>query len=347
MTARAKLKLGFLFAVIFGLSAIAVIYAYIHRNEETTDDASIDAPTVIISAKVGGYVKKLNVTDNQMVKAGDVLLEIDPDDYINRRDFARAELEAAQAAANASFNNMEVVNISAPSNLEAAQFQVASAQATLERAVSDLKRLKSLTSEARSQAQLDEAIANEKTARSALNDAMARVRTAETAPKTIAAAQATNAELAAKVKQAEANLAQAEKDLADTKVIAPIDGRITKRSVEQGDYIQPGEQLSALVGNNVWVVANFKEVQLEHMRPHQHAKITIDAFPGVTLTGTIDSIQSGTGARFSAFPPENATGNFVKIVQRVPVKIVFDKSPDPALLLGPGMSVVPVVYTDN
>ncbi len=322
-------------------------YMFIHRGEESTDDAAIDGSAVTISPKIAGYVKALNIDDNQSVKAGDVLLEIDPSDYVIRRDRAQAALEAAEAAASASQNNMETTDVSAFSNLTAAHAQVAAAEAAENKALNDLKRMESLTNEARSQQQLDQAIANERSARSNLEDTRAKLRSAATAPKAVAAAQASRDQLEAQVKQAQADLAQAESDLANTKLVAPIDGRITRRSVARGDYVQPGQQLSSLVGSNVWVTANFKETQLKHMRPGQRVKIEIDAFPDLKLEGKVDSVQSGTGAYFSAFPPENATGNFVKIVQRVPVKIVFDKTPDASLTLGPGMSVVPVVDTKD
>ena len=340
-----KKPLSRIIAVIVVLAIVlgAAFYIYAHRNEENTDDAAIDAHAVTISSKVSGYVKTLNISDNQKVKAGDLLLEIDPADYIIRRDHAQAALDAAKAAAQAGASNAENTTISAPSNLDAAQAQVASAQANLDKAEADLKRMQKLSNEARSQQQLDEAVAAEKAMRSALEDAQAKLRTAQTAPTTIAQANASSDQLAAEVKQAEADLAQAEIDLGNTKVIAPIDGRITKRSVEKGNYIQPGNALASLVGDDMWVTANFKETQLKHMRAGQPVTIKIDAYPDVTLKGKVDSIQSGTGAYFSAFPPENATGNFIKIVQRVPVKIVIDKGLDPAVPLPLGISVVPTV----
>jgi membrane fusion protein (multidrug efflux system) len=323
------------------------VYLYLHAGEESTDDAAIDGRVVTLSAKVSGYVKTLNIDDNQIVKAGDVLLEIDPTDYINHRDHAKAALDAATAAASASQNTFETTNISAPSNLESAQAQVAAAQANWENADADLKRMQRLGNEARSQEQLDQAVATEKAMLSSLEDAKARLRAAETAPKTIAAAQANADELAAQVKQAQADYDQAEKDLSDTKIVAPMDGRITKRGVERGDYIQPGQALGSLVGTDLWVTANFKETQLTHMQPGQSVDIHVDAFPSLKLTGKVDSLQSGTGSRFTAFPPENATGNFVKIVQRVPVKIVFTSKPDDDVVLGPGMSVEPTVHTKD
>jgi membrane fusion protein, multidrug efflux system len=340
---KVKIGVGILAVLLIILGAGA--YIFLHLGEESTDDAAIDGRLVTLSPKVSGYVKTLNIDDNQRVKAGDVLLEIDPTDYIIRRDKAQAVLSAATAAAEASQSNSETTDISAPSNLAAAQAQVDSAQATWEKALSDLKRMQRLSNEARSQEQLEQAVATEKAANSNLEDARAKLRSAETAPKAMASAKATHEQLQAQVKQAEADLAQAEDDLANTKLMAPMDGRITKRGVEKGDYVQPGQQLSNLVGTDLWVTANFKETQLEHMKPGQRVTISIDAYPNKTFEGKLDSVQEGTGARFSAFPPENATGNFVKIVQRVPVKIVFDPAPDSSLGIGPGMSVVPTVYT--
>ena len=179
------------------------------------------------------------------------------------------------------------------------------------------------------------------------SDLQADLHSANTAPSVISAAKNTSEQLQAQVKQAESDLAQAESDLANTKVIAPMDGRITKRSVEPGNYVQVGQQLTSLVGTDLWVTANFKEIQLTHMRVGQLVDIRIDAYPNIVLHGEVDSFQAGTGSYFSLFPAENATGNFVKIVQRIPVKIVFDNPPDAALSLGPGMSVTPIVYTDK
>jgi membrane fusion protein (multidrug efflux system) len=337
---------SFRIAAVIAVAALAAgVYILLHLGEQSTDDAAIAAHIVTISPKVSGYVKALHIDDNQIVKAGDVLMEIDPQDYQIRVDHARAALEAAEAGHNASRKTLETTRISAPSSLEAAKAQVDAARANWEKAANDLKRMQRLGDEARSREQLDAAVAAEKNARSQLEDTKAKLRSAETAPKVIASAKSNADEQEAGVKQAQANLEQAEKDLNDTKILAPMDGRITNRSVERGDYVQPGQQLTSLVGTELWVVANYKETQLTKMHIGDKADIRVDAFPNAKLEGKIDSFQYGTGARFSAFPPENATGNFVKIVQRVPVKIVFTRQPDPKLTLGPGMSVVPTVYT--
>jgi len=339
------IKIFIVLALIVGGSGT---YYYLQRGEVATDNAAIDGRTVVLSPKVQGYVKSIHIQDNQLVKAGDVLVEIDPTDYIIRRDRAKATLAAAQAAANASHSNLETTIIAAPSTIDGAQAQVAAAEATWEKAANDRQRMENLYSAgACSQQELDQAVAVERTSHSTLDKMRADLRSANTAPSVIAAAKDTSEQIQDQVRQAEVDLAQAENDLANTKIIAPMDGRITKRSVEMGNYVQVGQQLSSLVGTELWITANFKETQLEHMQIGQTVDIRIDAFPNVKLSGKVDSIQAGTGGHFSLFPAENATGNFVKIVQRVPVKIVFDSLPDESLHLGLGMSVMPTVHTEG
>jgi len=337
-----KIMAGLLIAA-FGVGA----YFYLQRGEVSTDNAAIDGRTVVLSVKVPGYVKTLTVKDNQLVKAGDILLEIDSADYIIRRDRAKAALTAAQAAANASNNNTETTMVTAPSNIDAAAAQVASATATWEKAISDRQRMETLFNVgACSRQQIDQTVTVEKSARSNLDATRASLHSANTASTVIAAAKATSEQLQAQANQAKADLDQAENDLVNTKIVAPMDGHITKRSAEIGTYVQTGQQLAILVGTELWVVANFKENQLEHMHPGQFVDIRVDAFPNIKLRGKVDSIQAGTGSYFSLFPAENATGNFVKIVQRVPVKIVFESIPYD-IQLGPGMSVVPTVYAQG
>lgn len=332
--------------LIFVLALLCIgIYLFLHAGEESTDDAQIETDIYTISPKISGYVKSVNVRDNQQIKAGDLVVEIDPQDYIIRRDHAKAALEAIEASHKASAHNLDTTKISAPSNIEGATAQVNAAKATLDKAEKDLKRLKSLSADARSREQLDTAIAAEKNARSAYEDAKAHLVTAKTAPQVIASAKSSTDSLAAQIKQAKADLDQAEKDLADTKIYAAANGHVTRKAIEPGDYVVPGEQLGYVVGNEVWVVANFKETQLTKIKTGNRVSIRVDAFPDVKLSGHVDSIQAGTGARFSQFPPENATGNFVKIVQRVPVKILLDSQPDQKYAIGVGMSAEPVIYT--
>jgi membrane fusion protein (multidrug efflux system) len=240
------------------------------------------------------------------------------DQIVSRRDldnatkdsrFATAQLEAARKKA------------------AAADAQVAEARAAQQTAAGNLRYIESQVLEA--QARVDEALG--------------RLAAAQAAPHQIAVSQAQADTGQAEVAQARAVVEQAEIDLAATKLYAPTSGRVTRKVVEAGAYVQVGQTLLTVVPHTVWVVANFMETQLTKMRPGQRVEVTVDAYPDHVFQGHIDSLQAGTGSRFSLLPPENATGNFVKVVQRVPVKIVFDTPPDPDYLLSPGMSVVPVV----
>ncbi len=342
VSSKRKLVIVILLLLVAAGSGAAVMLS---AGKEKTDDAQLEADIATISPRVAGYVKTLNIVDNQVVKAGDVILEIDPTDYQLALDKANASLDAAKARVAGSVQNYESTRVSAPSGQLAAEAQVKQAEATYNNAVKALKRVRSLSELARSKQQLDDAIAEEENTLAVLNDAKARLSTAQTAPQTIAAAQSATDENSALVKQAESDVAQAVKNLADTKIIAPFDGRITSRGVVAGNYIQAGQNLLSLVGNHFWVIANFKETQLTDMKAGQVVDIEVDAYPDLKLTGKVDSIQSGTGARFSAFPPQNATGNFVKIVQRVPVKITIDTQAPDDVVLGSGLSVVPTVHT--
>lgn len=342
-----KDKLVKIFAVVIIIVLGVGVYWFMHRNDVSTDNAVIEGRSVVISPKVGGYVKALNIADNQEVKAGQVLVEIDPTDYIIKRNKAQANLEAAKAAASAAQNNLEKTNVSAPSNYDAAGADVNNAAALWQKANADLARMEMLfDSGACSQQQLDQAIANEKATRATLEKLGANQHSVSTVAESVNAAKDTAAQLQAQVKQAEQDLAQAEQDLTNTKIIAPMDGYITKRSVEVGNYVQPGAQLGNLVGSEFWVVANFKETQLENMKVGQAVDISVDAFPQAKLKGVVNSFQAGTGSRFSLFPAENATGNFVKTVQRIPVKIVLTEIPD-NINLALGMSVEPTVHTNS
>lgn len=335
-----------IFLVVAGLAVLAGLAGWwaLHRGVESTDDAAIEASVIPVSPKVSGYVVALSIADNQTVRKGDVLLKIDPRDYVLAVEEAKAGLASAQARMEAAQFTHNSTTVSAPSDLESARAQVESAMADWKNKVVSLKRLQALDDTARTRKALDDAVAGEKSARSALDSAQARLRSAQTAPDKVAASRASVRELQADVEKAQAALDIAQKNLDDTVLVAPQDGRVTRRTVEVGAYVAPGQQLFTLVGRDLWVVANFKETQLSGMKPGQRVDIQVDAYPDQTFRGRLDSIQAGTGARFSLFPPENATGNFVKVVQRVPVKIVFDEKPGGQFALGPGMSVVPTVH---
>jgi membrane fusion protein (multidrug efflux system) len=217
---------------------------------------------------------------------------------------------------------------------------VTASQATAGQAEADLKRYQTVEARAVSRSQMDlaqnNATATQANVDVANNQAKAAAAQAEYSRVSVSSAEA-------RIKQAEAAAEQAQLDLSYAKVTAPVSGRVTRRTVEKGIYVQAGQALLTLVPDDLWVVANFKETQLEHMRAGQAVTIRVDAYPGHEFKGKVDSLQAGTGARFSLLPPENAVGNYVKVVQRVPVKILFDDPLDPGLDIAPGMSVEPKV----
>jgi len=274
---------------------------------------------------------------------------------------AGAGVEQAAAGVRTAERQVE----GAQSRLALARAQVVAAEAEATRAASEAQRYDRLLQyHAVSTQERDNAVAVSRTtaanleaaqkaaqaaedglrqAEAQLGQARAQLTSAQAAPDEVAYSRAQAEQAAAEIGQLEAAVQQAELDLSYTKVTAPEAGRITRKTVEAGAYVQVGQPLLAIVPDRMWVVANFKEVQLRDMRPGQPVTIEVDAYPGRTFRGHVDSIQAGSGARFSLLPPENATGNYVKVVQRVPVKILFDDPPDPGHPLGPGMSVVPTV----
>lgn len=316
--------------------AAGVYYFWFVVPFQSTDDAFIEGYVIPIAPKVSGYVDKLLIKDNQEVNKGDVLLEIDPRDYETSVAQARADLAAARSQLDESQARVKV----SQAKVVEAQAGVIAADAENQRAADDLQRYKSVDSSAVSRSAFD---ATQSKARSAKANLEAASSQAQAAGSEVALSQAGVETATAAVQQADARLHQAELNLSYTKVIAPEDGRVTRRAVEEGAYVQPGQALMAIVPHEYWVIANFKEIQLTHMRPGQPVTICVDAYPSHKFKGHVDSIQSGSGARFSLFPPENATGNYIKVVQRVPVKIVFDDDPNTQLALGPGMSVDPKV----
>jgi membrane fusion protein (multidrug efflux system) len=250
------------------------------------------------------------VQDNQWVEKGDLLAELDPRDFQVSLDLASASLSAAQASVEQS----------------RAQVGIASVEAA--RAEKDYSRYRQLFEAGGgvTQQQVDNAAAAAQSAAAQL----------EAANKQVVAAQA-------KASEAKSAFDRAQLNVSYTRVCVPQSGRVTNKALEEGEYIRVGQPLMTIVPPEVWVVANFKETQLKYMKPGQPVKIKVDAYPQKNFKGHIDSIQAGTGAIFSLLPPENATGNYVKVVQRVPVKIVFDEDPNEIKMLSPGMSVVPEV----
>ena len=317
------------------------------RGTETTDDAYTDGTTVTMAPKVSGYVVELLVTDNTRLRAGDLILRIDPRDYIASRDQAQAQVEVAQAQLANAQANLDLAKETFPARLRQAQAQREQAEAQQQKAQADLKRQRIVDPRGTTQADIDAAVAAARVASATTGQQTANVAINRPVPLNINLAQTQVRQAEASVSQARAQLETAELNLGYTELRAPQDGWVTKRNVYLGNYLTAGQNLFSLVSPNVWVTANFKENQLDRMRPGQPVRIEVDAYPHLKLQGHVDSIQMGSGSKFSAFPAENATGNFIKIVQRVPVKVVIDSGMDPNLPLPLGLSVVPTVQVDQ
>ncbi|EKM6441093.1 HlyD family secretion protein [Cronobacter sakazakii] len=303
----------------------AIIWWFMTRNLETTDDAFIEGDAVTVAPKVAGYVTELRVKDNQRVKKGDLLVVIDPRDATAQRDQAQAQLSLAESQLHQAQAQLALAKVQYPAQRDQAKAQVLRAQAELANARAEYQRQRGVDPRATSKQNIDAANAQLRSAEAGLANAQAQLEVAEQVQLQIRQ-QETNVEARqSQVEQARAQLKTAELNLSYTEVRAPFDGYVTKRNVQNGTLVQAGSALFSIVSPDIWVVANFKESQLERMRPGNKVEISVDAFPDLKLEGHVESIQQGSGSRFSAFPAENATGNFVKIVQRVPVKIVIDK----------------------
>jgi membrane fusion protein (multidrug efflux system) len=308
---------------------------------ESTDDAYTQADNTIISPKVAGYISELLVTDNQVVKAGELLLRIDPRDY----QAAVKQAEADVASAEANIRNVDAQIAAQQAVIDQARADIAAAQANLTFSQQEYARYLELARTGAGtvqRAQQAAADAREKAATLQHNQA-----TLDQAVKQTGVLKTQRGVAEASLQRNRAALEQAKLNLGYTAITSPIDGAVGDRSARLGQYVQPGTQLMMIVPmrTGIYVVANFKETQIRRMFRGEAADITIDTFPGVHLKGTVDSLAPGSGAQFALLPPENATGNFTKIVQRVPVKILF-ASDDPVLAqLRPGLSVTATVDT--
>ena len=312
------------------------------RVRQTTDDAYLRSDITPLSAKIEGYIRRVPVNDFQQVKEGDLLIEIEDDDYRARLEQAEAELTGADAA----IENLKSRKALQHSQIAEAQDAISATQADVDRTHKEAVRQQTLLATTFGTPQrVEQAVAEEK--RFAAN--LARNEAA------LAAAQRQMAVLdteehqlraAAKAKQAEFDLAKIE--LGYTRIAAPIDGMVSERGVRAGQYVRDGTQVISVVPlRNVWVVANYKETQLTNVKVGQRAEITIDTFPGVVVTGLVDSISPASGSQFTLLPPDNATGNFTKVVQRIPVKITLDQGHPLEGQLRPGMSVIATIRTDT
>ena len=306
---------------------------------ESTDDAFIAARQFSIAPQVAGYVTAVPVTDNEHVAAGQVIARID--DRTHR--VALEQAEAQVAAAQASVRNVDAQMDVQQAQISANQAQVNQAQANLELAQVTWGRDKPLVRQGWATAQQGTIDAQSlKAQQAAVDNAQAALKLAQRQMETL---KAQRASAEANVKQAQAQRDQARLNLSYTTVVADQPGRVVNLSAAVGEYVSTGTALAMFVPDDIWVTANFKETQLAHMRPGQPATITIDAYPDRDFRGHVASVQPGSGTAFSLLPAENATGNYVKIVQRVPVKIVMDDPPSD-VALGPGMSVDPAVRVD-
>jgi membrane fusion protein (multidrug efflux system) len=347
---RSKLRLVGAVALVFGVIIGLVFFAH-SQSYESTDDAFIDVHSVNISSKVAGRVARVLVTDNQEVKKGDVLVELDSRDFDAQVNEQRAALNGAVAQLDAARATLEqglahVLTLQATVESDQAAAEAARAQADL--GAKDLKRSEDLYNQKVISSQdLDNARASAKATQETLNSDLKKVASDQAqvneAKAQVGAITAVVQSQQAKIDQSTASLDTATLNQSYSKVYAPENGRVTRKSVAPGDYVQTGQSMFAVVPDDVWVTANFKENQIGLMRPGQPVEIDLDALPDHKFEGRVDSIQAGSGAAFSLLPPENATGNYVKVVQRVPVKLVFNQQPDAGLPLGPGESVVPTV----
>jgi membrane fusion protein (multidrug efflux system) len=302
-------RIGIVLLVI-ALIVGAIIWWLISRQYEDTDDAFIDTHIVHLSPQTNGQVLRVFVNDNQFVRAGQPIVEIDPSD------------------ANARIAQIEAQEVQAETQVRQAMAAEVGASAQALNAGRDLERYRTLqrsTPAAVAQQQIDQAIATAANARAQRDQAAQQIAGA-----------------LAQIKVLKAQLATSQLTLGYTHFVAPVDGHITQKNVAVGNYVAPGQELMAIVPVHIWVTANFKETQLTHMRPGQPVTIVVDACAGDDVRGHVESIQRGAGQAFGILPPENATGNYVKVVQRVPVKIVIDRVPKNCPL-GPGMRVEPTV----
>jgi len=346
---RRLLVIAILAILVIAAAVAGGLWWFHARNFESTDDAFVDTRIAGISSQVSGTIVAVPVTDNELVAKGATLIDIDPRDY--QVAVAQAQAQVAQAQAQVAQANATVANLDAQLDAQKARIdqalrQVEQTKAALTFAQQEHDRNQDLMrNNAGTRQQLQQATSNFIQAQANVASAEANaVATQKQIPVLETQRRGVVAQVAqakGQLEQAEAQLQQAEINLSRTHIVAREAGRATKISAAVGAIAQPGQVLMMFVSENKWVTANFKETQLALMRPGEPVDIAIDAYPDEVFRGHVDSIQAGSGPAFSLLPPENATGNFVKVVQRVPVKIVFDTPPN--VYIGPGMSVVPTV----
>jgi membrane fusion protein (multidrug efflux system) len=343
-----------------GLALAVLLYfviAYLAEvfTHESTDDAFIAGHVVSIAPRIAGQVASVQVLDNELVRSNDLLVEIDPADYA----ITVAQKQAAAVSSDANFRTIvaayelmrskvataEAAERVARANADAAEATATNAQLDFDRA-QNLVEQKTISQQEFDSAQAvnTKAQADLKSAQENVDEQVSKVDESE---KQLSAAFAEKDMAFSQFNEALTNVAAANLNLSYTKIFAPCDGRVTRKAVEAGDYLDVGQQIMSIVPTEVWVVANFKESQLKKMQPGQPVLVAIDALGGKEFRAHVDSVQAGSGAQFSLLPPENATGNFVKVIQRVPVKIIFDDPLPAGHVIGPGLSVTPDVQVST
>jgi len=344
----------FALIVITGLIALFFYTRYI-KTHITTDDAFIDGDIYTISPKVPGTVRNVYVSSNQLVKKGDALVELDEADYSVKVSEASSALEAEKAKVAEIESKIQTAKkqlAEAVARVESVKAVNELQNANLEQAEKDRDRAENLyKKQAISKEKYEKALTAYKVAlaqvRAAAEDMNTAALAVETQKAAIKQAEASKISQLSVIKQKEAVLETAQLNSGYTRINAPADGYVTRKSVEIGNQIKAGQPIMAVVSlDNVYVTANYKETELEKVKPGQRVEIEVDTYPGRKFTGRVDSIMAGTGSAFSLFPPENATGNYVKVVQRIPVKIVLDKDTDREHVLRVGMSVVPTILVE-
>jgi membrane fusion protein, multidrug efflux system len=357
---RRRKKIAFILLSVLLIGGMGGIYYYLRyqRTHISTDDAYVDGHVHTIAPKVSGTVKAIFVKDNQRVKKGDILVEIDPVDYEVSLKEAEASLEAERTKLSQLQDQVETAKrqmAEIQASLKGAWADLELQEANLRQNRKDLERERLLIQKDliarqeydRSQTAYEVSQAQVKSAREKTQQLEASV---ETQRALIRQAEAGLPPQQAVIRQKEAALKAARLNEEYTQIRSPADGYITKRTVEVGNQVQVAQALLAVVplaSDEVWITANYKETDLSEVKPGQRVRIRVDTYPGKIFYGRVDSIMAGTGAVFSLFPPENATGNFVKVVQRIPVKITLEEGTDPQHLLRIGMSVVPTILVGN
>lgn len=353
---KKKLAIGLLAIVIVAGVAAVFIYTNYKKTHITTDDAYVTGRIHVIASKVPGTVGSLTVQDNQFVSKGSLLLEIEGQDYEVRVREAESALNVEKSKLGETGARIDVTKrqlAEMPFRIAAARANLHLQEANLQQADADLQRARTLFGKAilpeekleKARTLYEVTAAQATAAREQLNQAEAAQATQRAAIVQAEAALGSQEHL---VQQKEAQAKESLLKQGYTKIFAPADGYIAKRSVEVGNQIQAGQPLMAIVPlEDVWIVANYKETQLETVRPGQQVRIEMDSYPGRIFAGTVESIMAGTGSVFSLFPPENATGNYVKVVQRIPVKIVLERKTDADHILRIGMSVQPTILTET